>query len=185
MTAVRCWAGAAAIAFLTACAESGVTPRQEGTRADSADQMMIRMTTQLTEKGVLRSHVEADTAYLYQSQQLLDLRGLRLRFLDNQGTEKSVLTARRALYYSLTGKLDARGQVEVVTHDGRKLKTEHLIYDKTANRIESDTVFTYESGSEIGSGKSFRSDIEFRNISIDAPRGFQKGKGILLPGPGQ
>jgi hypothetical protein len=34
----------------------------------------------------------------------------------------------------------------------------------------------------VGSGKSFRSDVEFRNLSIDEPRGFQKGKGILLPG---
>ncbi len=169
-----------------ACSQGGVAPEQTSARADSADQVLIRMITQLTEKGVLRSHVEADTAYLYQNQQLTDLRGVRIRFLDNQGTEKSVLTARRALYYALSKKLDARGQVEVVTSDGRKLRTEHLIYDQTSNRIESDTAFTYESGTEVVNGRSFQSDVEFRNLSIDSPRGFQKGKGILLPGgPGR
>jgi LPS export ABC transporter protein LptC len=174
------------LAVTAACSPRGGAPSETAERADSADQVMVRMTTQLTEKGVLVSYVEADTAYLYQNQQLSDLRHLRVRFLDKQsGTQKSVLTARRALYYSLTGKLDARGQVEVVTTDGRKLRTEHLIYDKTSNRVESDTAFTYESGTEVGSGKRFTSDIEFRNLSIDAPRGFQKGKGILLPGPGQ
>jgi LPS export ABC transporter protein LptC len=174
----------AAIGIAAACARTGGEPAQTATRADSADQVMYHMTTQLTEKGVLVSYVEADTAYLYQNQQLSDLRGLRIRFLDKQnGTQKSVLTARRALYYGITGKLDARGNVEVITTDGRKLRTEHLVYDKTSNRVESDTAFTYESGTEVGSGKRFTSDIEFRNLSIDAPRGFQKGKGILLPGP--
>jgi LPS export ABC transporter protein LptC len=167
---------------LVSCSQPGVTGKAAGERADSADQVMEKMTTQLTEKGVLRSYVEADTAYLYQNQQLTDLRNLRIRLLDNQGTQKSILTAKRGLYYALTGKLDARGSVEVITIDGKRLRTEHLVYDKTANRVECDTTFTYESGTEVGSGKSFRSDVEFRNLSIDEPRGFQKGKGILLPG---
>ncbi len=174
----------AAFAGVAACSETGSAPTGRAERGDSADQVMIKMVTQLTEKGVLQSYVEADTAFLYQNQQLMDLRHMRIRLLD-KGTEKSTLTADRGLYYSLSGKLDARGNVEVVTTDGRRLRTSHLIYDKTSNRVESDTTFTYESGSEVGSGKSFHSDVDFRNLSIDEPRGFQKGKGILLPGPGR
>jgi LPS export ABC transporter protein LptC len=170
---------------LGACSESGITPQQSAARADSADQVMTKMMTQLTEKGVLKSNVEADTAYLYQNQQLYDFRVLRIRFLDNQGSTESVLTAQRGLYYGLTGKLDARGKVEVVTTDGRKLRTEHLVYDKTTQMVESDTTFTYESPTETGTGKSFKSDTKFRNLTIEQPRGFQKGKGVQLPGPGQ
>lgn len=173
------------VATIAACSESGVTPQQSAARADSADQVMTKMMTQLTEKGVLKSYVEADTAYLYQNQQLTDLRRLRIRFLDNQGTQESLLTAERGLYYSLSGKLDARGKVEVVTSDGRKLRTEHLVYDKATQTVESDSSFTYESGTETGRGKSFKSDTKFRNLTIDQPRGFQKGKGVKLPGPGQ
>ncbi len=184
MTRVSWFGVFLSLAGSAACSETGVTPADRGERADSADQVMIRMVTQLTNKGVLQSYVEADTAYLYQNQQLMDLRHLKIRMLD-KGTEKSTLTADQAYYYALSGKLDARGNVEVVTTDGRRLRTTHLVYDKTSNRVESDTTFTYESGSEVGSGKSFRSDIEFRNLSIDEPRGFQKGKGILLPGPGR
>ena len=170
---------------LGACSESGVTPQQSAARADSADQVMTRMVTQLTENGVLKSYVEADTAYLYQNEQRYDFRRLRIRFLDDQGTQESVLTAERGLYYGLTGKLDARGKVEVVTTDGRKLRTEHLVYDKTTQTVESDSTFSYESGSEVGSGTSFKSDTKFRNLTITQPRGFQKGKGVQLPGPGQ
>ena len=173
--------------FLLALAcSSTVTPRENVTKADTADQVMWKMSIQLTENGVLRSFVEADTAYLFQNQQITDFRGLRIRFVDPQtGNTKSTLTAQRGIYNTLAGKLDARGQVLVETTDGRKLRTPHLIYDKTSNRVESDSAFTYESGTETGSGKSFTSDIDFKNLTVIEPKGFQKGKGIVLPRPGQ
>ena len=166
------------------CTQTGVTSRETGERADSADQIMVGMITQLTENGVLRSYVEADTAYLYQNQQTFDLRGLRLRLLDAQGNQTSTLTARQGIYSSLSGKLDARGNVVVETNDGRRLRTQHLIYDKISNRVESDSAFTYESPTEQGSGSSFRSDIAFQNLEVTNPRGFQKGKGLVIPTPG-
>ena len=170
------------LAGLVACSDIGVRPTATAESADSADQVMVKMSTQLTEHGVLRSFVEADTAYVYQNQQLMDLRRFKVRMLDAQGNLQSTLTAERGLYSSFTSKLDARGNVLVESVDGRRLRTPHLIYDKAANLIESDTVFTYDAPDVKGSGTSFRSDIEFRNLSITQPRGTQKGKGILLPG---
>lgn len=168
--------------LLAACADTGVRPTSTMQSADSADQIMIKMSTQLTENGVLRSFVEADTAYVYQNQQLTELRHFKVRMLDAHGNLQSTLTADRGLYTQYSGKLDARGHVLVESTDGRRLRTEHLIYDKQANQIRSDTAFTYDSPTASGSGKSFLSDIEFRNLTIDQPRGAQKGKGILLPG---
>ena len=165
-----------------ACSDTGVRPSGSVQSADSADQIMLKMSTQLTENGVLRSFVEADTAYLYQQQQQMDLRHFKVRMLDAQGNLQSTLTAERGIYVSYNGKLDARGHVVVVSPDGRRLQTEHLIYDKGANQIKSDTVFTYDAPTAHGSGTRFTTDINFRNIQIDQPRGIQKGKGILLPG---
>lgn len=166
------------------CTQTGVTPRETGERADSADQIIVGMITQLTENGVLRSYVEADTAYLYQNHQTLSLRRLRIRLLGAQGNLTSTLSANQGIYNSLTGRLDARGDVLVETPDGRRLRTQHLIYDKASNRVESDSAFTFESPTEQGSGSSFRSDIEFKNLEVSNPRGFQKGTGILIPRPG-
>jgi len=177
-------AGALSLAWLAAaaCADAGVRPQGTMQSADSADQILVTMSTQITEKGVLRSFVEADTAYIYQNQQQMDLRRFKVRMLDAQGNLQSTLTADRGLYASYVGKLDARGHVVVESTDGRRLQTEHLIYDKTANQIKSDTAFTYNSATERGSGNGFISDINFRNIQIEQPKGAQKGKGILLPG---
>jgi LPS export ABC transporter protein LptC len=176
--------GALALGVLlaAACSECGVRPTSSVQSADTADQVMFKMSTQLTEKGVLRSFVEADTAYLYQAQQQMDLRHFKIRMLDAQGNLQSILTAQRGIYVSYNGKLDARGNVLVESTDGRRLQTEHLIYDKAANQIKSDTVFSYDSPTAHGSGKGFTTDINFRNVQIDQPRGTQKGKGLLLPG---
>ena len=176
------WTGAALAAALAACSDPGVRPHSSSEVADSADQIMLKMATRLTDGGVLRSFVEADTAYIYQADQHMDLRKFTVRMLDANGNLQSTLTADRGLYASYTGKLDARGNVVVVATDGRKLMTSHLIYDKGANQIKSDTVFTYDSPTARGSGNGFVSDINFRNVQIDQPKGTQKGKGILLPG---
>ena len=179
-------AGYAVLAVLwcvaSACTDAGVRPAASLQSSDSADQIMDGMTTQLTEKGVLRSFLEADTAYIYQLQQQMDLRKFKVRMLDARGDLQSTLTADRGIYQIATGRLDARGHVLVESTDGRRLRTEHLIYDKAANQISSDTVFTYESPKASGSGNGFKSDIEFRNVVIDQPKGAQKGKGLLLPG---
>ena len=174
--------GIALLLVLAACADTGVRPTGSLQSADSADQIMLKMSTQLTENGVLRSFVEADTAYVYQNQQITDLRHFTVRMLDAHGNLQSTLTADHGIYTTYSGKLDARGHVLVESTDGRRLRTEHLIYDKQANQIRSDTVFSYDSPTAKGSGKSFLSDIEFRNLTIDQPTGAQKGKGILLPG---
>ncbi len=175
-------AGAALLLVAAGCADTGVRPQGSMQSADSADQIMVHMSTQLTEKGVLRSFVEADTAYVYQNQQIMDLRKFKVRMLDTHGDLQSTLTADHGIYTTYSSKLDARGHVLVESTDGRRLRTEHLIYDKVANQIRSDTTFTYDSPTARGSGKSFLSDIEFRNLTIDQPKGAQKGKGILLPG---
>ncbi len=165
-----------------ACSDPGVRPRTSGQTADSADQILSKMSTRLTEGGVLRSFVEADTAYVYQNTSTMNLRRFKVRMLDAQGNLQSTLTADSGVYATYSGKLDARGHVLVESTDGRKLRTEHLIYDKTANQIKSDTTFSYESPTERGSGNGFLSDINFRNVQIDQPRGTQRGKGVLLPG---
>src|SRR5262249_42137028 len=119
---------------------------------------------------------------VYQSDQHMDLRHFKVRMLDAQGNLQSTLTASRGLYVIYTGKLDARGQVLVESTDGRRLRTEHLVYDKAANSIASDTGFSYESPTANGSGKSFKSDINSRNVKIEQPRGIKKGKGIRVRG---
>jgi LPS export ABC transporter protein LptC len=165
-----------------ACTDSGVRPSSILQAADSADQVMFGMSTQVTEKGVRRSFVEADTAFLYQNRQTMDLRHFKVLFLDPEGNPKSTLTARQGFYTSFNNKLDARGDVLVEAVDGGKLRTQHLIYNEGARQIVSDTTFVYDGPQGHITGNGFISDLEFKNVRVEQPKGTQKGKSIVLPG---
>lgn len=175
-------AGALVLAA-AACSDTGVRPTTLASAPDSADQVLYKMSTKIHNGGILRSFVEADSAFLYARSQLTDLRKFTARFLDENGNLKSTLTADRGLYQDYAGKLDARGNVVVVSTDGRRLTTEHLIYDKSANQITSDTAFVYNSPSEHATGNGFVSDVEFKNLRIQQPKGYQRGGGLTLPKP--
>ncbi len=172
----------AVAAFLSACTDAGVRPTALTQAADSADQIALKMTTTITSEGVRRSYVEAETAYVYQSQALTDLRRMKVQFFDEQGNLKSTLVADRGLLGTFTKRLEASGHVVVTSPDGRRLTTEHLIYDKQANQITVDTAFIAEGPTGRLTGNHAVSDIGFTNITVQQPKGAQKGKGFLLPG---
>lgn len=173
---------AVALGLVAACQRQGVRPTAARSPADSADQVMFKMDSYMSQDGVRKNYVVAETAYIYQAAQKMDLRRLKVTFFDNTGRQSSVLTARQGMYSITLGSLDARGDVVVVSTDGRRLTTPHLIYDRSAMQLRSDTIFTYVSKTEDLTGKNFTSDLEFRNVNVHQPTGKQRGKGVLLPG---
>ncbi|MEZ4456293.1 MAG: LPS export ABC transporter periplasmic protein LptC [Gemmatimonadales bacterium] len=177
------WLGALAglVVGLAACSEQGVRPTQNTSVADSADQIMFDMTTNMLDDGIRTGYVTAETTYVYQASQKMDLRRFKVTFFEN-GKQSSVITAEQGYYTVTTGGLDARGNVKVESTDGRVLTTPHLIYDKSGYQIRSDTAFVYNSRDERMTGTSFTSDLEFRNVRISQPRGFQRRGGIELGG---
>lgn len=170
------------MALAAACAPSGVTPTATAAIADSADMVMLGMERVVLEDGVRRAVIRADTAYTYQSSQLMEFRTLTVTFYDAAGVETSTLTAAEGTYRILAESLDARGQVRVVTPDGRQLQSERLRYERAGNHISTDLAFTFQSPTEYLEGNGFRSDPEMRNTVVDQPRGRQRGQGIALPG---
>ena len=169
---------------LTACADRGIAPVQSAAVADSADQILEQMTTSIVGGGVRKSLVYADTAYIYSDRQVASMRNLKATFFDEQGNATAILTARQGEYFMARGTLEARDSVLVVSTDGtnRRLRSQHLIYDRDQNQIRSDSAFTYESPTETLSGTSFYSDPAFKNVVTRQPKGRQRGKGMLLPG---
>jgi len=162
-----------------ACATDGIRPNAASAPADSADQVMLKMSTDLYNEGARQNYVVAETAYVYQAAQKMDLRQIRIIFFED-GKQTSILTAKRGIYTISNGSLDATGNVKVVSTDGRKLTTQHLIYDKVALQISSDSAFSYDSKTERMTGRRFHSDLEFKYVVTDQPKGVQRSGGLLL-----
>jgi LPS export ABC transporter protein LptC len=182
---IRAWliSGLSAITTLTtiACEDSGVKPTTTVQAPDSADQVLEGFSHYVTNEGILRSRVEADTAFFYEPTQITELHKVKVVFFDVKGAESSTLTARRGTYRWQDGSMEATGDVVVVSPDGRRLATSVLRYDNATNLIVTDQHFTFDRGEEHLEGNSFRSDPDFKNVVTDRPRGVT-GNGMLLPG---
>jgi LPS export ABC transporter protein LptC len=166
---------------LFACEDDGARPTTTIQAPDSADQVLEGFSHYVTNQGVRRSRVEADTAYFYESSQVTELRKLKVTFYDLKGAESSTLTARRGTYRWQDGSMEANDNVVVVSPDGRRLTTQTLRYDNATSTISTDKRFSFDRGTEHLEGNSFRSDPDFKNVVTDRPRGVA-GDGLLLPG---
>jgi LPS export ABC transporter protein LptC len=181
MRALILSAVSAVSALTAACEDTGVKPTTTVQAADSADQVLEGFSHYVTNEGVLRSRVEADTAFFYEPTQITQLRNVKVVFFDFKGAESSTLTSRRGIYRWQDGSMEAIGNVLVVSPGGRRLATEMLRYDNATNLISTDRHFTFDRGVEHLEGNSFKSDPDFRNVVTDRPRGVT-GDGMLLPG---
>jgi len=175
--------GTAILAVLVvACTESGARPTAIVAAADTADQMLEKVRHYITQDGVRKSLVEADTAYYYEGSQSFELRGVKVSFFGADGAATSVLTAHEGTYRVASGSMEGRGNVVVRSADGnRTLRTELLLFDPARNEISTDRHYTYDENSNHLEGNGFRSDPNFQKVSTEQPRG-RAAEGVLLPG---
>lgn len=164
-----------------ACGDTGVRPTATAQAADTADQVLYGVSHYITDDGVRRSLVKADTAYFYDATQTAELLNITVTFYDDNGNEASTLTAEEGTYRWQTGSMEARGNVVVVSPDGERLETAVLRYDEPTNSISTDQRFTYTTPEEYLEGNGFHSDPDFLNVVTDQPRGGERGP-IDLPG---
>jgi LPS export ABC transporter protein LptC len=144
--------------------------------ADSADQVMYGARFNLTDKGLQRAQLQADTAYFFEDNTRIELEPVHTTFFTATGAKDAVLTAQRGTYNSRTTGMIARNNVVVVTEDGRRLTTPELRYNQQANQISSDSPFVMTEPNRRLEGIGFRSDPNMKNIQIlKGASGFAKG----------
>ena len=173
--------GAVVLGATVACEDPGARPTTTVQATDSADQVLEGFSHWVTQDGIRRSEVQADTAYFYENTQLTQLRNVRVVFYDLNGKESSTLTSTTGTYRWQDGSMQANGKVVVISPDGRKLQTDTLKYDNATNTISTNTHFIMDRGTDHLEGQSFRSDPDFKNVVTDKPVG-RAGDGLLLPG---
>jgi hypothetical protein len=68
-----------------ACRDEGVRPPTSNQAADTANQILFNLQHYVTELGIRRSLVEADTAYMYDPSQTAELKVLKSPFTTSTG----------------------------------------------------------------------------------------------------
>ncbi len=149
--------------------------------ADSADQIMYGTHFNLTDNGLARAQLEADSAFFFDDNTRVELRKVATTFFTTSGARDAYLTSKRGTYNSRTGSMIARDSVVVVSEEGRRLATSELKYDQTANEVSSDSSFVLTEPGRRLEGVGFRSDPNMQNVRILKTRGGSLGS-ITLPG---
>lgn len=156
-----------AIAGTGACSSKKQPPvATHSPLADSADQVMYGARFNLTDKGLQRAQLQADTAYFFEDNTRIELEPVHTTFFTATGAKDAVLTSQRGTYNSRTTNMIARKNVVVVSEDGRRLTTSELIYNQQRNQISSDSAFVMTEPNRRLEGIGFRSDPNMKNIQI-------------------
>jgi LPS export ABC transporter protein LptC len=160
------------LALAAACSKAGPDRvAQVAQAADTADQLMIGVRTNLTAEGVRTAYLEADSAFVYENSGHTDLKKVKVTFYSPTGVEQSVLTSDSGWYRMRTGEMEARGNVVVVRTDGARLLTSILRYDQSKNEVSTDQPYTYELADRHVQGNGFVSDPSFSNITTQGVHG--------------
>ena len=125
---------------------------------DSADQIIFGGRIYLTDQGVSKGVLLADTVLTYDDGTRMELRRVHVTFFTSVGLKDGVLTSQAGTYNSRLARLDARGDVIVVRNDGKRLSSPQLVYDQVRNQIFTDSAFVLNEPSRTFTGLGFESD---------------------------
>lgn len=159
----------AAAVVLAACGDDKAQPPVVGPRAslaDSADQVMIIVRYGLTDAGVKRGELVADTTYSFDENSRYEFRGVKVDFNTPQGVKNGTLTAKRGTYNTRFGVLEAFGDVRVVTQDGKKLSSPQLRYNQQTNEISTDSAFVFDDGKMVQRGIGMKTDPNLTRVQV-------------------
>ncbi|HVE79343.1 MAG TPA: LPS export ABC transporter periplasmic protein LptC [Gemmatimonadaceae bacterium] len=172
----------AGLVFLAACRDAKKPPVVAPTQVDSADQVIYGMRTLVTDRGLLRADVRGDTAYVHDEGTRFVIRNVTTVFYAQNGARNATLTSRTGTYDTRRNQMESRGNVVVVSEDGRRLTTEQLRFDQVRNEISSDSSFVLTEPGRSLTGIGFVADPNLTNIRVLRGAAGNAGQ-ITLPGP--
>lgn len=153
---------------------------KKATTADSADQVMYGMRMILTDRGVRRAELMADTGYFFDENTRFEMREVTTTFFNGTGAKDGVLTSRRGTYNTRANVMEARQNVVIVGVDGKRLTSPMVRFEQFRNMIVSDSPFVLIEGERRLEGVGFESDPQMLSVKV---RQLSRGTGgsILLP----
>lgn len=161
---------ALSLALASACSTNkGTQVKASGaTFADSADQVFYGVDAPLESGGIKRGTLYADTMYVMNDQSRFDFLNGRTDFNTPLGVPDGSMRADRGRYDRRMQTLEGWGNVVVKSADGRSLKSPHIVFNQTQDRIWSDTTFEYVAEGQTHTGKGFETNMKMTRRSCTA-----------------
>ena len=159
---------AVAVIAITGCSKQGSAPpvKTRVSLADSAEQVMQNVRALLTNEGVQRGELFADSAYIFDDNTRFELRKVHATFNTVTGVKDGTMRADRGRYNLRQQVLEGFGNVVITTNEGRRLTSPQIRYNQATNEVSSDTTFTLVEPGKTVSGIGFRADPQLNHFQI-------------------
>jgi hypothetical protein len=134
---------------------------------DSADQVAFGSRTLVTDGGLLRAEIFADTTFFLDQSTRIVMRVVHGDFYNSVGSKDATMVADRANYDTRLASLEGWGNVVITSVDGRVLRSPMVRYDSRQNQLLSDSSFvmTEPDGKEVR-GIGFRADPNLNVVTV-------------------
>jgi LPS export ABC transporter protein LptC len=94
-------------------------------------------------------------------------KGVFVTFFDEEEKITSTLKANYGIRYEHSKRMEVKYDVEVVNKEGKKMNTEHLIWDEQRKLIYTKADIKITTATEIIMGKGFTSNQDFTKYEIE------------------
>ena len=165
----RCAVVLCLVSSLTACQSPSTTATSsEGVDLPNlaADRVLYGVDHFSFADGVKRARLHADTSYVFANSDSVQMIGMNVDMFDEAGKPNGKVTAKAGSLNVRTREMFAKGNVVVVTQNGRRIMSEELFYNPQTHQVWS-TKFTtiIEPNGTRQTTEGFRADDKFRNIT--------------------
>jgi LPS export ABC transporter protein LptC len=158
-----------ALALAAACKQGAQTDLvKTGSAADTAEQIMYGVRAPVTESGVKRGILKADSMYVFNNQNRFDFYHGNVEFNNADGFKSGTMKGDRGRYDIPAQKLEGWGNVEVRMADGGVLRSSHLIYDQRTDKITTEAAYTLVKNGQTLSGVGLDTDAHFKTYRCQA-----------------
>jgi len=159
----------AAAAFAVAlgvagCEREPATPNPES-ESNFPSQLTTDYVTRHSRDAVPVWELFGDVAQKFDGDEVMHLNGVRMVFY-RDGEEDAVLTSDTGQIHEETEATVARGNVVVVTEDGRRLESEELHWDPERELIHTEEFVRFTEGDQVLTGYGLETDPDLTNVMI-------------------
>jgi LPS export ABC transporter protein LptC len=141
---------------------------------------MFKLKTILTDRGVQRAELLADTGYFFDENTRAELRVVSTTFFNKEGGRDGTLTSKRGTYNTRANVMEARDNVIITGVDGKRLTSPMVRFEQFRNVIVSDSPFVLVDGDQRVEGIGFESDPQMLNVRV-RQLSRATGASVILP----
>jgi LPS export ABC transporter protein LptC len=129
------------------------------------DSVLEKATVIMTTSGLKQAVIYADTFFVFQKEDSISARNVKVDFYDDKGAYQSTLTAKLGLVRQKQQTFSVWDNV-IVQNDTSKLETESLHWNSKLNLITTDDFVRFQRNGDIITGYGLEADNKLQNVRI-------------------